>query len=282
MVHSDTVGSRAPVVHKHALSVGQVVARVILIISVAETFIMLGASQLTFNVNPVTAAFLDGLLLLMISTGPIFFWVVRPFARAHEEASKHIEYLAYHDSLTDLPNRRMLFEHLERALAACARHRDYGAVMLLDLDGFKHINDDHGHDMGDHFLRQIADGLQSNKRKEDIVARLGGDEFVVLAQQLGTSRDEAETRARAISVKLQRATLEPVRYEAQELQVGCSIGIRLLGPRRISAAQAIREADIAMYAAKRDRNSAVRVFKETAPVVVAETESADGIRMKAG
>ena len=282
MVNTDTLGSRAPVVHQHALSVGQVVARVVLIISVAETFIMLCISQLTITASPVTVAFLDGLGLLMISTGPIFFWVVRPFARAHEEASKHIEYLAYHDPLTDLPNRRMLFEHLERALAACARHRDYGAVMLLDLDGFKHINDDHGHDMGDYFLRQIAQSLQSSKRKEDIVARLGGDEFVVLAQQLGTSRDEAETKVRTISAKLQRASLEPVKYEGQELQVGCSIGVRLLGPRRISTAQAIREADIAMYGAKKDRNSAVHVFRETAPAVVAGVEGADDSQMKAG
>ena len=272
MANLDKVGSQAPVVHKHALSVGQVVARVVLIISIAEIFIMLSISQLTLTISPVTVAFLDGLMLLVLSTGPIFFWVVRPFAHAHEEASKQIGHLAYHDPLTDLPNRRMLFEHLERALAACARHRNYSAVMLLDLDGFKQINDDHGHDMGDYFLRQIAEALQGSKRKEDIVARLGGDEFVILAQQLGTSRDDAEIKARAISTKLQRATLEPVKFEDQELQVGCSIGVRLLGPRRISAAQAIREADIAMYGAKRDRISSVRVFKETGSVVMPEPQ----------
>ena len=282
MVNPDTAGSRATAVHEQALSGGQIVARIVSIICIAEILIMLAAGSLPAGTSPVTVAFLDALILAVIAIGPIFFWVIRPLARAHEEASKHIGYLAYHDPLTDLPNRRMLFEHLERALAACERHREYGAVMLLDLDGFKQINDDHGHDMGDYFLRQVAASLRGGERKEDIVARLGGDEFVVLAQQLGSSMDQAEARVRTIAAKLQHAVVQPVEYEGETLKAGCSIGVRLMGPRRISAARAIRDADIAMYGAKKDPDSAVHVFRETTPVVLEDVDGADASKAKAG
>jgi two-component system cell cycle response regulator len=282
MVNRDRVDSRVSAGQEQALSGAQVVARVALIIGIAEIFIMVGINRLALAISPVSVALLDGLLLLVISIGPIFFWVVRPFARAHEVVSRHIGYLAYHDPLTDLPNRRLLFEHLERALAASERHHDYGAVMLLDLDGFKHINDVHGHDMGDYFLRRIAENLRSNKREEDIVARLGGDEFVVLAQQLGTDAHQAETKARTIASKLHRATLEPVNFEAEELKVGCSIGIRLIGPLRISPAQALRQADIAMYGAKKDPVSAIHVFRKSTPVEAEEIDGSDQRRAFAG
>lgn len=248
------------------LSRRQVVLRIALIISIAETAIMLVLSTLEPNVGPLLFAIQDGILLILVSTGPIYLWVVRPFAQAHENATRQIGYLAYHDPLTDLPNRRMLFEHLERGLAACERHKIYGAVLLLDLDGFKQINDSQGHDVGDILLETIAQRLQQGKRREDIAGRLGGDEFVVLAQQLDSDPDLAVDKALLIARKLQDSIIEPIMLEDMELQIGCSIGIRLMEPKRISTAQAIREADMAMYRAKRDHENGVRLFTPTQPV----------------
>jgi two-component system cell cycle response regulator len=254
-------GQGVPSLDQRPLTRRQVVGRVAFIITLAETFIMLALGPVQTGMPPIEIALLDAILLLAVSTGPIYFWVVRPFARAHEEAARAVGYLAYHDALTGLPNRRMLFEHLNRALAACERHGSYGAVLLLDLDGFKHINDRYGHEVGDEFLKQVADRLDEGKRKEDIVARLGGDEFVVLAQQLDAPRARAEKKAVAIARKLQQALLRPVIHGNMLLGVGCSIGIRLIEPQRISDVQSIREADIAMYDAKNNRDSSVRVFR---------------------
>jgi two-component system cell cycle response regulator len=258
------------------LSPRQVVLRIALIISIAESAIMLALSRLEPSVGPLLFALQDGLLLILVSTGPIYLWVVRPFAQAHEDATRHIGYLAYHDPLTDLPNRRMLFEHLEHRLAACERHKNYGALLLLDLDGFKEINDTRGHDVGDLLLQTIAQRLEQSRRQEDIAGRLGGDEFIVLAQQLASNQELAEEKAFRIARKLQESLIEPIIYDGIKLQIGCSIGIRLMEPQRISTAQAIREADIAMYRAKRVRNNGVQIFTPTQPV-----PSADSIPIQA-
>jgi diguanylate cyclase (GGDEF)-like protein len=267
------VGEGMSTIHQQPMSKGQAVVRVVLIMAFAETLIMLGLNQLPVVAEPISLALIDAVLLLILSTAPIYFLVVRPFAQAHEHAARKIGYLAYHDSLTDLPNRRMLFENLDQALSACVRHRNFGAVLLLDLDGFKKINDKYGHDTGDFFLRQISERLMQGKRQEDIAARLGGDEFVVLAQQLDTRPNRAEEKALAIAAKLQQLILQPVACEESECNVGCSIGIRLMEPQRMTAAQVIREADIAMYKAKTDRNSSVRVFRPTTTVVLPLPES---------
>jgi len=235
---------------------------------------MLALSRLEPSVGPLLFALQDGLLLILVSTGPIYLWVVRPFAQAHEDATRHIGYLAYHDPLTDLPNRRMLFEHLEHRLAACERHKNYGALLLLDLDGFKEINDTRGHDVGDLLLQTIAQRLEQSRRQEDIAGRLGGDEFIVLAQQLDSDRELAADKAFLIARKLQDALRQPIICEDMELHIGCSIGIRLMEPQRISTAQAIREADIAMYRAKRDRDNGVHLFTPTLPVSSANSSSA--------
>lgn len=244
----------------------QVVLRIALIVGFAETLIMLVLNWLEPDVDPILFALQGGFLLILFSTGPIYLWVVRPFAQAHEDATRHIGYLAYHDPLTDLPNRRMLFEHLERRLAACARHGNYGAVLLLDLDGFKEINDSRGHDVGDILLRTIAQRLQQSKRKEDIAGRLGGDEFVVLVQQLHSNRELAANKAMSIARHLQHSISQPIAFDGLELKIGCSVGIRLMEPQRISTAQAIREADIAMYRAKRDNKGGVRLFTPSRPL----------------
>jgi len=230
---------------------GQVVVRIAIIVLVAEFLIMWLLSRIQLELDHASIAFLDGAILLVLSTLPIYLWVIRPFVRAHERSSRHIAHMAYHDALTALPNRRLLFEHLGRALAACERHGFYGALLLVDLDGFKAVNDDHGHDAGDALLVEIGRRLDAGRRQEDIVGRLGGDEFLALAQHLDADLNAAKAKAETIARNLQRALARPVEFGDEPLRVGASIGIRLLGPERQKPSDVVREADEAMYRAKK-------------------------------
>lgn len=121
---------------------------------------------------------------------------------AHRAAQDQINQLAYYDSLTNLPNRRLLVDRLKQALAASDRANGRGAVMFIDLDNFKGLNDTQGHNVGDLLLREVAERLLSVVRAEDTVARLGGDEFVVLVSHLGDTLHEAATVAKEISTKV--------------------------------------------------------------------------------
>jgi len=230
---------------------GQVVLRIVVIVSLAEFLIMWVLGRLPIELDHASIAFLDGIMLLALSTLPIYLWVIRPFVRAHERNSRHIAHMAYHDALTALPNRRLLFEHLGRALAACRRHGIYGALLLVDLDGFKAVNDNHGHDAGDTLLVEVGRRLDSGRRQEDVVGRLGGDEFLALAQHLDADRNAAKSKAETIARNLQRALAKPVRFRGETLRVGSSIGIRLLEPGTQTPVDVVREADEAMYRAKK-------------------------------
>ena len=230
---------------------GQVVLRIVIIISVAEMLIMGLLGRIQLELDHASIVFLDGAMLIALSTLPIYLWVIKPFVRAHERSSRHITHLAYHDTLTALPNRRLLYEHLGRAIAACQRHGIYGALLLVDLDGFKAVNDDHGHDAGDVLLAEIGRRLAAGKRREDIVGRLGGDEFLLLVQHLDADQQAAKSRAETIARNVQQALAVPVRYREETVRVGSSIGISLLGPERQTPSAVVREADEAMYRAKR-------------------------------
>ena len=153
---------------------------------------------------------------------------------------------AQHDPLTNLPNRSLFRELLQRAIAQSSRSEapPY-AVLFIDLDGFKSINDTHGHVLGDRFLKAIAQRLQSQLRPGDSLARLGGDEFAVLAQNLSASEDVC-----AIAARLQRALAEPFDVSGHELRGAASIGIVVGTPQYRSVDALLRDADIAMYRAK--------------------------------
>jgi len=246
---------------KPILSKSQVIVRISAIILVTEMLVMLILNGLGPAVSLHQVLLLDGVLLLLFSTLPIYLFVIKPFADAHERAHEQVSYLAYHDSLTGLPNRRLFFEHLQRAVAATSRHQVFGALLLIDLDGFKAVNDNLGHEMGDILLCEVAQRLSSHKRHEDVAGRLGGDEFVVLAQQLDSNKELAGQKANAIAENLRRALCKPIALEKQSLSMGLSIGVRLLEPGRISVAEALREADAAMYLVKSRHQGGVHIYQ---------------------
>ena len=156
-----------------------------------------------------------------------------------------LEHLARHDVLTGLPNRRLFMERLHSAIELAKRHNRQLALLFIDLDDFKGINDSLGHDAGDTALQAVAQRLLSNTRKVDTVARLGGDEFVLLLDN-PQHRDQVA----AIAQKLQVSTTQPVKFGAHTFNVGLSIGISLYPHDGISADQLITAADRAMYQVK--------------------------------
>ena len=156
-----------------------------------------------------------------------------------------LQHQAMHDALTDLPNRMMLFERLESALATAAESRTIVALLLMDLDRFKEVNDTFGHHFGDDLLKQIAGRLRNQLSGDDMVARLGGDEFAVVLTSAADSSGVA-AMARRILNSLQ----QPFIVESQVLEVGASIGIAMYPTHARDARTLLRHADVAMYAAK--------------------------------
>jgi len=166
---------------------------------------------------------------------------------ARRQAAEALRHQALHDALTGLPNRALLLDRLAQALLAGARGRAPLALLLLDLDGFKEVNDTFGHHIGDALLRQVGLLLQGALRASDTVARLGGDEFAVLL--LNDDRSGAEEAARKIGAAL----AAPVVVDGQALYVDASIGVALYPAHGDDDATLLRHADVAMYAAKRAR-----------------------------
>ena len=166
-------------------------------------------------------------------------------ARLRQSERAHLEELRFHadhDVLTGLPNRRRL---LDAIAAATAPGAEGGALLLLDLDGFKRVNDALGHSAGDELLREVARRLRREVRAEDVAARLGGDEFAVLLR--GTTRAEAED----LAARLAAALREPVAVEGTSVRVGASVGVAALADHAQDVTGLLRAADTAMYAAKR-------------------------------
>jgi diguanylate cyclase (GGDEF)-like protein len=164
---------------------------------------------------------------------------------------------ALHDPLTDLPNRLVLGDHLEKALARCERDHSCVAVLFLDVDRFKSINDTQGHEAGDMLLRQLADRLKAVLRPSDTVARIGGDEFVVLFDRVD-DEDDAVTGGRRVidAIQLEQFTLPDM-----QLHVSVSAGVALSRP-GIAPDTLLREADAAMYRAKERGRARLEVYDE--------------------
>ncbi|MCW8825716.1 MAG: EAL domain-containing protein [Gammaproteobacteria bacterium] len=171
-------------------------------------------------------------------------------------AEKRIEQLAYFDPLTNLPNRRLYFDRLSQELVHARRLNNFGAVMFVDLDRFKQINDSQGHAVGDSILMETARRLTRVLREGDTASRLGGDEFVALIPNLGSELETAFQNAGRVAEKLFFELTKPYELPNRELIVTASIGIILFPDEQLTAEDVMKQADMAMYQAKESgRNS---------------------------
>lgn len=178
-----------------------------------------------------------------------------------KHAEEKIHQLAFFDQLTGLPNRVLLIDRVRQALNASARHKSYGALLFIDLDNFKTLNDSLGHDVGDLLLKTAAQRILTCVRAEDTVARFGGDEFVVLIANLGTQRAKAAAlQAEAIGEKILRSFTEAFRLDVYDYPCTPSIGVTLFSPKESNVDELLKRADLAMYDAKTAGRNGLRFF----------------------
>ncbi|HEY4696556.1 MAG TPA: EAL domain-containing protein [Gallionella sp.] len=172
----------------------------------------------------------------------------------------HIEQLAFYDPLTGLPNRSLLRDRVQRALTHSTRHKNHGAILFIDLDNFKALNDTKGHNIGDLLLIEAAKRLQDCIRSGDTVARLGGDEFVVVLDELNENTRQAAAQAQDIGEKVLASLNQPFNLQGFEHYSSASIGISLFRDNEISIDDLFRHADTAMYQAKTSGRNTLRFF----------------------
>ena len=187
-----------------------------------------------------------------------------------KKAAAAISRLAYFDSLTGLPNRRTLADRLRHALVAARRSRQYGAILFLDLDNFKTVNDTVGHNEGDRLLKEASRRLRGAIREEDMVARFGGDEFVILLENLGASWEQAAVIVKTIAEKLLTELAAPYTLLGREFSSSASIGVTLWQEHVEGGLHdLLKRADMAMYEAKKSGRNTVQFFD---PVMQAAIE----------
>jgi diguanylate cyclase (GGDEF)-like protein/PAS domain S-box-containing protein len=189
------------------------------------------------------------------------------------KSEEEIRKLAFYDGLTLLPNRRLLNERLIQAMATSKRSGRYGALLFLDLDNFKPLNDEHGHNMGDLLLIEVAHRITSCVREMDTVARFGGDEFVILLSELDTDEAVSITQAGQVAEKIRTLMAEPYYLETPSDRAGLvehrctsSIGIVLFFNHEASQDNIIKWADMAMYQAKAGGRNLIRFYESRVDV----------------
>jgi diguanylate cyclase (GGDEF)-like protein/PAS domain S-box-containing protein len=193
-----------------------------------------------------------------------------------KRAEEIVSYHAYYDVLTGLPNRSLFRDRLRQAIAQARRHRSRLAVMFIDLDRFKLINDTYGHTRGDLFLQQVAGRLRRQLRSSDTLSRLGGDEFTVLVPDLRNAEDAA-VKAQQFLEGLRR----PFMIEGDELSATCSVGIAVFPEHGTTEDELIRNADLAMYQVKRRGKDAVGFFAKEMSNLYSEKINLEGELRKA-
>jgi diguanylate cyclase (GGDEF)-like protein/PAS domain S-box-containing protein len=174
-------------------------------------------------------------------------------------AQVRIEHMALHDLLTGLPNRALLNDRLQQALTASKRDQSHGAVMFIDLDRFKPVNDEMGHDVGDLLLLEASVRMQGCLRSSDTVARVGGDEFIVLLRPIQDVSD-----ATMVAERLRKSLRAPFHLAGRELSISCSIGIALYPQHDDIASELYKKADIAMYCAKKSGRDSACLYQDRA------------------
>lgn len=199
-----------------------------------------------------------GIVVGLLSIGLLNRYVVTPLDQARRA---NVE-LAFYDPLTRLPNRRLLMDRLDRAVVASARSRQYGAVIILDLDNFKILNDTQGYDVGDRLLIEVSKRLLANVRAKDTVSCLGGDEYVVIVEELGMDRKAAAEHAELIAEKIHHALNQSyaISNGHQSHHSTPSIGLTLFRGHEVARDALLKQADLALYQAKHAGRNTIRFF----------------------
>ena len=219
---------------------------------IEERFVTSTGKQLFLQTHIMPLAFYDEKVALIVSVD----------ITERKNAQAKMEFMAHHDALTGLPNRLQLVERLEHELRRAERHGYFGAVLFIDLDQFKTINDSLGHPVGDRVLEVVAARLQQSVREEDLVARLSGDEFVVVLTVLDQNIETAALRAGEISEKIRTIISQPYIYDSMELRVTCSVGVVVYPDKNNSVHELLRYADTAMYQVKEKGRDSIEFFNE--------------------
>ncbi|MCA1323991.1 EAL domain-containing protein [Herbaspirillum sp. alder98] len=202
--------------------------------------------------------------------------VVTHFVSTHHDisdrklAEERIRELAFFDALTRLPNRTLLLDRLKQAIALSARSKTCGALLFIDLDHFKTLNDTVGHEKGDLLLKQVAQRLAAAVRDNDTVARVGGDEFVVVLENLNEHPQEAANQTKAVGEKILASLGETYQLEEVEYRTTASVGATIFQARQASVDELMKQADLAMYKAKETGRNALRFFDPAMQTVVLE------------
>jgi diguanylate cyclase (GGDEF)-like protein len=195
-----------------------------------------------------------------------------------KRAEAEIHSLAYFDPLTELPNRRLLMDRLGQALLASKRSLAHGALLILDIDNFKYLNDTRGHDLGDHLLMDVARRLAAHVRQEDTVARLGGDEFVVILEHLSDDEASAALQAESIAEKARHALGEPYILGASghRHEATASAGITLFQGTEAGPDVLLKQADVALYQAKAAGRDRLRFFNQAMQAAIDARATLEG------
>lgn len=177
--------------------------------------------------------------------------------KRRQQVEEDLKHLAHHDALTNLPNRLLFNDRLKHALVRAHRHQTGGAILFIDMNGFKQVNDTFGHDTGDRLLQMVAERLSLSLREEDTISRFGGDEFVVVSEL-----ENYQNNAGLLAQKIIEILKTPFEIEGQQLHAGCSIGISLYPQDSDDPETLIKQADEAMYLAKKDGKNSFRFYSE--------------------
>lgn len=203
-----------------------------------------------------------GVSKMVIDGEKKFTGIIRDITERKSYQQK-IEKQAYYDQLTNLPNRQYLRDRLTQEISAAKRHGSFGAVLFIDLDKYKIVNDVYGHDTGDELLRQVSERLIKLIRVEDSVGRLGGDEFLVILSNLENNSKSAADNAMAIAEKIRLQLSQQYKINEKHCLIGASIGVCIFPDSYSDCESLIRHADIAMYTAKASGRNSVALFNKT-------------------
>ncbi len=219
------------------------------------------------KVAGVVHSYVADISLARMGEEPVVMFMLQDVT-LRKRSEEEIHRLAFYDSLTQLPNRRLLHERLLQSMSLSERSGRHGALMFIDLDHFKTINDTQGHDVGDLLLKEVAARLKRNVREGDTVARLGGDEFVVTLEGLSTDASEAASHTETIAEKIRSELSQPYLLKDTEHHSSPSIGISLYRGQEFSLDEVLKQADLAMYQAKAAGRNMLCFFDPTMQAVM--------------